>query len=119
MVASTRGCMDDPRIREYEGRHRCRLTGFLGPGPGQDGFVLRSNRFTAVKFFDRLDVPANTPPRYRPILRRDVSHAKCRRGDSIDRVCARNGREPCWKSFVWQSLCSQSALQIPAETACG
>ena len=40
---------------EYERRHSCRLLGFLGPGAGQDGFVLRSNRFTAVKFFDRLD----------------------------------------------------------------
>ena len=31
------------------------MTGFLGPGAGQDGFVLRTSRFTAVKFFDRLD----------------------------------------------------------------
>jgi hypothetical protein len=47
--------MNDPRIAEYERRHRCQLTGFLGPGAGQDGFVLRSSRFSAVKFFDRLD----------------------------------------------------------------
>lgn len=47
--------MNDPRVREYELRHACRLLGYLGAGPGQDGFVLRSDRFTAVKFFDRLD----------------------------------------------------------------
>jgi len=36
--------MADPRIQEYEARHGCRLLGPLGPGPGQDGFVLRSDR---------------------------------------------------------------------------
>src|SRR6266542_3728794 len=45
--------MTDPRIQKYEKRHGCRLLGFLGPGPGQDGFVQRSDRLTAVKFFDR------------------------------------------------------------------
>ena len=35
--------------------HQCRLLGFLGSGRGQDGFVLRSDRLTAVKFFDRID----------------------------------------------------------------
>src|SRR2546423_13295937 len=49
------GCMTDPRICEFEARRGCRLIGILGPGPGQDGFVLRSDRFTAVKFFDRAD----------------------------------------------------------------
>jgi hypothetical protein len=44
--------MNDPRIGEFENRHNCRLLGFLGPGPGQDGFVQRSDRLTAVKFFD-------------------------------------------------------------------
>src|SRR6476661_1796290 len=47
--------MHDPRVTEYELRHGCRLLGPLGPGVGQDGFVLRSDRFTAVKFLDRLD----------------------------------------------------------------
>jgi hypothetical protein len=47
--------MADTRIGEYEGRHRCRLLGLIGPGPGQDGFVMRSDRLTAVKFFDRTD----------------------------------------------------------------
>jgi len=47
--------MNDPRVREYEARHGCRLLEYLGAGPGQDGFVLRSDRLTAVKFFDRLD----------------------------------------------------------------
>jgi hypothetical protein len=47
--------MSDPRIQEYESRHGRRLLGFLGPGPGQDGFVQRSDRLTAVKFFDRHD----------------------------------------------------------------
>lgn len=45
--------MIDPRVREYEERHCRRFLGSVGPGPGQDGFVLRSDRFTAVKFFDR------------------------------------------------------------------
>lgn len=47
--------MTDSRIREFEVGHRCRLLGFLGPGPGQDGFVQRSDRLSAVKFFDRMD----------------------------------------------------------------
>src|SRR5580658_7240499 len=47
--------MTDPRIRDYETRYECRFKGMLGAGPGQDGFVMRSDRFTAVKFFDRLD----------------------------------------------------------------
>jgi hypothetical protein len=47
--------MTDPRIGEYERRHHRRLLGSLGPGPGQDGFVLRSDRLTAVKFFDRIE----------------------------------------------------------------
>lgn len=44
--------MADPRIPEYESRHHCRLLGPLGPGPGQDGFVRRSEQLTAVQFFD-------------------------------------------------------------------
>jgi len=47
--------MIDPRIQEYETRYHCRLLGLLGPGPGQDGAVYRSDRLTAVKFFDRRD----------------------------------------------------------------
>jgi hypothetical protein len=47
--------MIDPRVEEYERRHRCRLLGVLGAGIGQDGFVRRSDRLTAVKFFDRDD----------------------------------------------------------------
>jgi hypothetical protein len=47
--------MTDPRISEYEKRHQFRLLGFLGSGPGQDGFVRVSSRATAVKFFDRAD----------------------------------------------------------------
>jgi hypothetical protein len=45
--------MTDPRIRAYESRHHCRLSVPLGAGPGQDGFVLLSDRRSAVKFFDR------------------------------------------------------------------
>lgn len=45
--------MTDPRVHHYEQRHDCRLLGVLGSGRGQDGFVLRSDRLTAVKFFDR------------------------------------------------------------------
>ena len=47
--------MTDPRVTEYEMRYGCRLLGLLGPGPGQDGFVCRSDRLTAVKFFERVD----------------------------------------------------------------
>lgn len=47
--------MNDPRVREYESRHDRRLLEYLGTGAGQDGIVLRTDRFTAVKFFDRLD----------------------------------------------------------------
>ena len=47
--------MTNPRVFDYEQQHYCRLLGYLGAGQGQDGFVLRSNRLTAVKFFDRLD----------------------------------------------------------------
>jgi hypothetical protein len=47
--------MTDPRVAEFEVRHHCRLLGRLGPGVGQDGFVQRSDRLTAVKFFDRAD----------------------------------------------------------------
>lgn len=45
--------MANPRIREYEVGHQCQLPGSLSPGPGQDGFVMRSDRRSAVKFFDR------------------------------------------------------------------
>ena len=45
----------DPRVSEYERRHGRRLMGVLGAGRGQDGFVMRSDRLTAVKFFDRLE----------------------------------------------------------------
>ncbi len=45
--------MVDPRIAVFTSRYNCQLQGFLGSGPGQDGFVLRSDRFSAVKFFDR------------------------------------------------------------------
>jgi hypothetical protein len=46
--------MRDPRIQAYELQHGCRLLGPLGPGVGQDGFVQRSDRLSAVKFFDRI-----------------------------------------------------------------
>src|SRR4051812_13639361 len=46
-------CMADPRVLAYEARHQCPLLGVIGPGPGQDGFVLRSDRMTAAKFFDK------------------------------------------------------------------
>src|SRR5258708_7244360 len=47
--------MNDPRISTYEAGYACRLYEALGSGKGQDGFVLRSNRGTAVKFFDSAD----------------------------------------------------------------
>jgi hypothetical protein len=47
--------MIDPRVHDYETRHNCLLIGPVGHGSGQDGFVLRSNRPTAVKFFNRYD----------------------------------------------------------------
>ncbi|HEX4124843.1 MAG TPA: hypothetical protein VHY37_08980 [Tepidisphaeraceae bacterium] len=45
--------MADPRIEAFELLNYCRLLGYIGAGPGQDGFVQRSDRATAVKFFDR------------------------------------------------------------------
>jgi hypothetical protein len=45
--------MTDPRIAKYETNYQCELDGYFGHGPGQDGFVLRSDRMTAVKFFDQ------------------------------------------------------------------
>ena len=45
--------MKDVRAAEYESRYLCAFQGSLGTGVGQDGFVLRSDRATAVKFFDR------------------------------------------------------------------
>jgi hypothetical protein len=47
--------MTDPRILHYQTSRHIELTGVLGLGVGQDGFVLRSDRLTAVKFFDRAD----------------------------------------------------------------
>src|SRR4051812_22223614 len=47
--------MNDPRINAYEASYACRLHEALGSGKGQDGFVLRSDRLTAVKFFDSID----------------------------------------------------------------
>ena len=43
------------RIAAYEKLTGQTLSGHLGPGPGQDGFVLESSDFTAVKFLDRQD----------------------------------------------------------------
>ena len=64
--------MVDPLTREYEQRYRCRLFGYLGLGPGQDGFVLRSDRFTAVKFFDRIDRFDRELEVYRILTERDI-----------------------------------------------
>lgn len=41
------------RILAYERLTGQQLLGLLGPGPGQDGFVMESSAMTAVKFFDR------------------------------------------------------------------
>jgi hypothetical protein len=45
--------MKDIRAGKYQERHQCRFLGSLGTGVGQDGFVMRSDRVSAVKFFDR------------------------------------------------------------------
>jgi hypothetical protein len=47
--------MIDPRVSQFEAQHQCQILGLLGSGPGQDGFVMRSDRVTAVKFFDRIE----------------------------------------------------------------
>jgi hypothetical protein len=44
----------------------------LGSGPGQDGFVLRSDRLTAVKFFDRLDRFARELKVYHVLVDREI-----------------------------------------------
>ena len=64
--------MADPRIDEYERRHHCRLLGSLGLGSGQDGFVLRSDRLTAVKFFDRTERFHRELEVYRVLLDKDI-----------------------------------------------
>jgi hypothetical protein len=45
----------DARFETFEQRYQRRLFGPLGVGVGQDGRVVRSDRNTAVKFFDSLD----------------------------------------------------------------
>ena len=47
--------MNNPRVRAYEASRGCTLLEPLGMERGQDGFVLRSDRATAVKFFDSPD----------------------------------------------------------------
>jgi hypothetical protein len=64
--------MTDPRTGECESRHRRQLLGFLGPGPGQDGFVLRSDRLTAVKFFDRVERFNREHEVYRILSNKDI-----------------------------------------------
>lgn len=64
--------MVDPRIQEYQKRYHCRLLGFLGSGPGQDGFVQRSSRLTAVKFFDRAERFEREREVYRILQRRGI-----------------------------------------------
>jgi hypothetical protein len=41
------------RILAYQRLTGQTLHGYLGPGPGQDGFVMESSDVTGVKFFDR------------------------------------------------------------------
>jgi hypothetical protein len=45
--------MDESRRKVFEARYGVILRHHLGPGPGQDGVVIQSNRMTAAKFFDR------------------------------------------------------------------
>jgi len=45
--------MKDVRADDYQSRYACGFVGSLGMGVGRDGFVLSSDRMTAVKFFDR------------------------------------------------------------------
>lgn len=45
----------DARFETFGHRYQRKLLGPLGVGVGQDGRVLRSDRNTAVKFFDSLD----------------------------------------------------------------
>ncbi|HTW96021.1 MAG TPA: hypothetical protein VMD30_14560 [Tepidisphaeraceae bacterium] len=64
--------MTDPRIPEFEAIYQCRLVGVVGPGLGRDGFVLRSNRLTAVKFFDHADRFLREHEVYQILKARDI-----------------------------------------------
>jgi hypothetical protein len=71
--------MKDVRAAEYQSRYPCRFFGSLGTGVGQDGFVLRSDRMTAVKFFDRSERFLRELEVYRVVaakgIRKIVGHA--------------------------------------------
>ena len=69
----------DKRIAVYEQIARQTLLGYLGSGPGQDGFVLESSNLTAAKFFDRED---------RYLRERDVYRVLA--GKSIDQIAGHN-----------------------------
>lgn len=45
----------DERIKIFQRLTNQTLYHYLGPGPGQDGFVLKTSHLTAAKFFDRGD----------------------------------------------------------------
>ena len=66
--------MVDPRVSAFESRRGCRLLGRLGPGPGQDGFVLRSDRLTAVKFFERAERYSREHQVYQMLRAKGIYH---------------------------------------------
>ena len=44
--------MKDPRILQFATKYQVSFLGYLGTGQGQDGVVLDTDLYTAVKFFD-------------------------------------------------------------------
>lgn len=60
------------RIAAYEHLTGQKLLGYLGPGPGQDGFVQESSDATAVKFFDREERFVRESEVYRVLEARDI-----------------------------------------------
>ena len=60
------------RIIAYQQASLQKLIGYLGPGPGQDGVVMESSAFTAVKLFDRQDRFTREAEVYRLLLARGI-----------------------------------------------
>jgi len=65
--------MIDPRVWQYESKYGLHVTGRLGPGPGQDGNVYRTDRATAVKIFDREERFTREDAVYRILTNKGIS----------------------------------------------
>lgn len=66
--------MIDARKKQYEHAHAVNFIGKLGAGVGQDGYVFKSDRMTAVKFFDRRDRYQRELQVYQILRARDIEN---------------------------------------------